>query len=494
MENAMLHEPVPQWARFELQLPGSTEGNPYLDTDWTVIFRHDKTEQKVSGFYAGNGEYVVRFMPSDIGDWTYETFSNLPELNGLHGSFTCIPAAASVHGLVGTLDENRFAYADGTPFYPFGTTAYAWIYQSEALRTATLNTLAEGAFNKIRMCLFPKNYSFNAEEPAFFPFVGSSEKGFDYTRFNPVYWEHVEYCIEALLELQIEADLILFHPYDKGRWGFDRMTADEDNRYLQYAIARLGAYRNIWWSMANEYDFMSEKAMSDWDRLISLAAKEDPYAHLLSIHNGTAMYIPESIVMYDHTRPEITHCSIQHWDVTLVTSWRAQYRKPVIVDECGYEGNLQQRWGNLSAEEMTHRIWESFARGGYASHGETFLHPEDEIWWAKGGTLYGRSHEHIRFLRQVAEHMPTDTMPIPLRDVPVMGVEGEYYLHYYGQHQPGYREVDLPEEQEFVAEWIDTQGMEITRLVETYRGKSRIPLPSRPYFALRLIAVQPVVE
>ncbi|WP_327205216.1 DUF5060 domain-containing protein [Paenibacillus sp. Root52] len=215
MQNAMLHEPVPQWARFELQLSGSTEGNPYLDTDWTVIFRHDKIEQKVSGFYAGNGEYVVRFLPSDIGDWTYETFSNLPELNGLQGSFTCIPAAASVHGPVGTLDENRFAYADGTPFYPFGTTAYAWIYQSEALRTATLNTLAEGAFNKIRMCLFPKNYSFNAEEPTFFPFVGSSEKGFDYTRFNPVYWEHVENCIEALLELQIEADLILFHPYDR---------------------------------------------------------------------------------------------------------------------------------------------------------------------------------------------------------------------------------------------------------------------------------------
>lgn len=33
--------------------------------------------------------------------------------------------------------------------------------------------------------------------------------------------------------------------------------------------------------------------------------------------------------------------------------------KPVIADECGYERNLQQRWGNRSAEEMTDRIRES---------------------------------------------------------------------------------------------------------------------------------------
>lgn len=68
--------------------------------------------------------------------------------------------------------ENRFAYADGTPYYPFGTTAYAWIHQTAALRSATLQTLAEGPFNKIRMCLFPKNYSFNAQEPELFPFEG----------------------------------------------------------------------------------------------------------------------------------------------------------------------------------------------------------------------------------------------------------------------------------------------------------------------------------
>lgn len=488
MENTMCQETVAQWERFELRLPGPIEDNPYVDVEWSVIFRHEEKEITSAGFYAGDGLYITRFMPEVSGKWTYVTHSNTPELNGVHGSFTCVTAAHMVHGPVRVKDENHFAYADGTPYFPFGTTGYAWIHQAEAMRTLTLQTLAEGPFNKIRMCLFPKNYSFNVHEPESFPFMGSPAMGFDKARFNPVFWEHVERCIESLLELHIEADVILFHPYDKGRWGFDRMSAEEDERYLRYAIARLGAYRNIWWSMANEYDFMRDKSMPDWERLVSVASEADTHHHLLSIHNGTAMYIPESVIMYDHTRSEITHCSIQHWDVTLVTAWRERYQKPVIVDECGYEGNLQQRWGNLSAEEMTHRVWESFTRGGYASHGETYLHPDDEIWWSKGGRLYGRSQEQIRFLRSITEEMPPDTQPIPLRDVPALGVEGSYYLHYYGQHQPGYRELELPEDVDFSAEWIDTQGLSITKLPLSYRGKCRIPLPSKPYYALRIRA------
>jgi len=378
--------------------------------------------------------------------------------------------------------------ADGSPYYPFGTTAYAWIHQPERLREATLRTLADAPFNKIRMCLFPKHYPFNADEPQLYPFEGSPEDGFDVTRFHQPFWNHLERCIEALQALGIEADLILFHPYDKGRWGFDRMEPESDDRYLRYAIARLGAYRNVWWSMANEYDFMKEKRLDDWDRLIRIAAEEDPYGHLLSIHNGTTMYMPESVVMYDHAKPQITHCSIQHWDVTLVTSWLREYGKPVIVDECGYEGNLPQRWGNLTAEELAHRCWESFARGGYAAHGETYVHPNDEIWWAKGGSLYGKSQEYIRFLRSVAEDAPPGLRPIPVRDVPVIGVEGAYYLHYYGQHQPAYRQVELPEDIDFIAEWIDIRGMNIVRLEGTFRGSSRIPLPGKPYHALRLRA------
>jgi hypothetical protein len=37
--------------------------------------------------------------------------------------------------------------------------------------------------------------------------------------------------------LGIEADIIIFHPYD--RWGYASMDAEDDYRYVRYLISRL---------------------------------------------------------------------------------------------------------------------------------------------------------------------------------------------------------------------------------------------------------------
>ena len=63
---------------------------------------------------------------------------------------------------------------------------------------------------------------------------------------------------------------------------------------------------------------------------------------------------------YDYTRPWITHCSIQRQDLyktsELVNEWRVRYKKPIILDEIAYEGNIQHGWGNISGKEMTRRF------------------------------------------------------------------------------------------------------------------------------------------
>jgi hypothetical protein len=47
------------------------------------------------------------------------------------------------------------------------------------------------------------------------------------------------------MNMGIEVDLILFHPYDTGHWGFDRMDAKSDERYLHYIIARLASFKRL---------------------------------------------------------------------------------------------------------------------------------------------------------------------------------------------------------------------------------------------------------
>ena len=44
----------------------------------------------------------------------------------------------------------------------------------------------------------------------------------DFTHFKPEYFRSIEDCIIKLRELHIEADIILFHPYD--RWGFSMLN------------------------------------------------------------------------------------------------------------------------------------------------------------------------------------------------------------------------------------------------------------------------------
>ncbi len=467
------------WSQFELELAGSKSGNPFLDVTLSAVFTFQHRSIEVNGFYDGNGLYRVRFMPDTVGEWRYRTISNLDELDGITGSFICSPALPDNHGPVRVENTFHFAYTDGTPFYQVGTTCYVWNHQGDELETQTLDTLRTAPFNKLRMCVFPKDYLYNKNEPLYYPFERTENGSWDFTRFNPDYFHHLEQRVGDLLALGIEADIILFHPYD--RWGFATMDRETDDLYLRYVVARLSAYRNVWWSMANEFDLMRQKSMADWDRFFRVVQENDPYQHLRSIHNCRGFY--------DHGKPWVTHQSIQHSDLPSTEHWRNQFRKPVVVDECCYEGNNPKGWGNITAQEMTHRFWEGTVRGGYVGHGETYLHPEDILWWSKGGVLHGQSPERIAFLRQIMEAGPAQGLE-PVSDVaypeyPAACKGDAYFLIYFGIKQPAEMTFTLPLNNHYTGEIIDTWAMTVTPWGQNLLGEFTAQLPGKPYIAVR---------
>jgi len=468
---------VERWGIFELSLEGPEGGNPFLDVTLKARFEHGRRVVEVDGFYDGAGVYRARFMPDATGVWSYVTESDCPALEGHAGEFTCVAPSPGNRGPVGVRDRCHFAYADGSPYFQVGTTCYAWIHQSQALQERTLLTLQETPFNKLRMCVFPKHYLYNEREPLYYPFQPADGGTWDFTRFNPRFFRHLEGRVGDLLELGIEADLILFHPYD--RWGFATMGPEADDFYLRYVVARLAAYRNVWWSMANEYDLMEEKSPADWSRLGSLVQERDPYGHLRSIHNCRAFY--------DHREPWVTHVSVQHSDLERVREWRELYGKPVVVDECRYEGDVEHRWGCISARELVHRFWLGAVGGGYVGHGETYLHPEDVLWWSHGGVLHGQSPQRIAFLREILEDGPA----AGFEPVDFWGAKknDEYYLYYYGVHQPARQTFHLPPGRRYRVDVIDPWDMTIAPLEGVFTGTFTVRLPGRPYLAVRIRSV-----
>ena len=103
--------------------------------------RSDNRTVVAPGFYDGEGVYRVRFMPDTEGEWTYRTRSNVAALNGLTGEFRCGPPSAGNHGPVRVRNRHHFAYADGAPYFPFGTTCYAWTHQPLDMQRQTLDTM-----------------------------------------------------------------------------------------------------------------------------------------------------------------------------------------------------------------------------------------------------------------------------------------------------------------------------------------------------------------
>jgi hypothetical protein len=493
-----------RWGLFEAVCPGFSDKNPFTDYAVRGTFTHKNQTVKAEGFYDGEGVYRVRFMPSFTGEYHFEIRGSFSEIV-YTGVFTV--EAGNNHGPVRVANTYHFAYEDGTAYYPVGTTCYVWELQSDELQKRTLETLAAGPFNKIRFCIFPKHYDYNLGEPRSYPYLGTpmdssvltkenffrymgadGEAGnnWDFKRFNVEHFQHIDRSIAALRDLGIEADLIVMHPYD--RWGFSRMDAESDDLYWNYVVARYSAYRNVWWSLANEYDLMPQKTISDWERYAAILCEKDPYGHLRSIHNCRPFY--------DYSRPWVTHCCIQRQDIykcaELVDEYRQRWGKPVVLDEIAYEGNIQHGWGNISGKELVRRFWEAGCRGGYAGHGETYSHPRDILWWSHGGELHGESPARLKFLGRILSETPGPGLA-PLQGrfdetaakVDELFDRAGYYLYYYGFMRPSFRDFHYDDDQDYRVDVIDTWEMTVEDR-GIHKGRFRVELPGKEYMAIRV--------
>ncbi len=494
-----------QYEMFELSFQGAQPEGSFADIDLEAVFCCGGEEKVVKGFYAGDGVYKVRFLPEKAGSYSWKVTGVAEQ----EGEALCESAAESCHGMVGA-EGMHFAYEDGTLFYPFGTTVYALMHQEDRLVAQTMESLKAAPFNKVRFCVFPKHYDFNHNEPPCFAFEKREDGSWDVDRPCFAFWERLEGILARLGRMGIQADLILFHPYD--RWGFAAMPQKDNLVYLDYLLRRLAAFPNVWWSLANEYDLCGAKSMEDWEEIEEFVAAKDPYRHLLSNHN--------CFKNWDFTRPNVTHACIQSKVLNKVARWRRQYQKPVVIDECCYEGNIQHIWGSISGREMTNRFWRVVTMGGYCTHGETFLDPgQDVLWWSRGGRLKGESPARIGFLKGIVEELPGPIEPVEswimkmthvsdgekeqllqqgepfVKAMLRMGDElvdfcnsefvyqghcgQEAYLTFYDLRTCAEDVLELPEAHKYRVELIDTWDMTRTVLLENASGKTKLTLPGK---------------
>ncbi|MEI7027074.1 DUF5605 domain-containing protein [Paenibacillus sp. y28] len=436
---------VERWGMVEMAVPAASGNSEQGDTGVSLvkaIFSNGNRKREVAAFTGSNGEQIVRFMPGEEGEWTYSIWqgqqngagqagSDLQQIQV--GSFICTPPSAGNRGPVQVVGKAAFAYADGTPYVPIGTTSLEW-YKGEQAE-ATLASLQDASFTKLRM------------------------------RVDAAGLDQLEAAIIRLSALGIEAELLL----DCSEGG------PEAAQLVRETVSRLAAYRNVWWTLLLNEAGTPAKERAELLRLIQA---HDAYGHLLTIHTANPFA--------DFSVPAISHVSLICTDASQVSRYAELHGKPVILDQCGSEGDAPTRIGSLPAEELVNRIWISMCRGGFAGHGETFVREHGETWQTQGGALSGESAPRIAFLRSIMEGAPTHLRYMPeYYDAPTIGVDGEYYLQYHIIHRFPYKQLRVPEGR-YKVELIDVWNMTVTELPGEFTDNISVPLPSKRYQALRI--------
>lgn len=501
---------------FELAFRGTEPEGSQVEVDMKAVFTLNGVDTEVKGFYAGDGIYKVRYYPKNTGLCIWKVSGTVNLEGRMTGEEECKAASENRHGIV-RAKGLHFRHEDGKRFLPFGTTIYALVHQEQTLIEQTMKTLSEAPFNKVRFCVFPKHYDYNHNEPEYFAFEKTDGK-WDVNRPCFAFWDALEKRIMELQEMGIEGDLILFHGYD--RWGFSQFTEEEAMTYLDYLLRRLSAFPNLWWSLANEYEIVTAFQNQWWYDFARFIHENDPYGHLTSNHNF--------LQFWDFSDENITHCSIQDSNVIRVPQIQEQYQKPVVFDECCYEGDIRHQWGNLSAFELVHRFWTACVMGGYCTHGETYRSEDEILWWSKGGTLKGSSPKRIAFLRAILEELPGNleysksylesavengTVTIPadpqmesvyamiakeLREVSEVRAQSHFdkeriilghcgedaYIRYFGIQCAGEGELILPDNRNYDVEVIDVWEMTRKTVLKGVHGCVTVPLPGKEGIAV----------
>lgn len=411
-----------------LKISHPTAANPFQDVSVSgEVQRENSPPQKVEGFCDSKdgSVYRIRFMPTKPGKYSYKVRFQQGDSRQTHsGKFTARDGKRQ--GLVRIDKEHPWHFLwEGTGEHYFwnATTTY-WLlgWQDENVIEQAIDRFARLKVNRIRVALCGRTksgdrwyeplvvntdkfqYRLNpwlAEQPE------SVEKpGFDVTRYNVPFWQKCDRMLRYARGKGMVVSIIFYlDGKDPGvdPFGKARMGCEEEQRYYRYGVARLAAFSNVMWDVANEYRFLRDDSWAE--KMGALVKAHDPYQHLTSIHgHGDFRF---------RTSPWADFAMYQKWDEAGGHDFMLKNRQsqaatgrpmPQINEEYGYEDHYPGKWGGgrkapaRSADNRRRLAWEMYMAGGYQTTGERADRGTGKGADSGGGWLTGRGDGQMTML------------------------------------------------------------------------------------------------
>ena len=292
--NAPTTNTVPQWERFETALTNTiVHADPYRDVTLNVTYtRPDASTVSFWGFYDGGSTWRMRFMPDQLGTWSYSaSFSD--GAPGGTGIIQCV--AGNLPGMISRDETNSlwFGYKGGghaqLRSFQVGDRYFASNWPASN-RTAFLDWAQAQGYNMLSIASLYLNRN-----------VAGRGQGWN----TPDLWDGTartlkaaEYQkLEALLDDLAARKMIVF-PF-AGFFGkssdFPLIQADQE-LYLRYTLARVGSYWNVVFAVAgpeplyatDTIEYRNAMPFAELTRLGALIKSLDVFGHPLTVHNVTA--------------------------------------------------------------------------------------------------------------------------------------------------------------------------------------------------------------
>jgi len=375
---------VPPYAVFELTFQHDAQyENPFFDVTIDVAFTSPSGRQvQVGGFHYGSAEppevrvrnpgerqqvdyifakadlWKARLAPDEVGEWRY-TYSFEDVRGGRtsgDGSFRCVSGRAPSHGFVrpDPGDPFRWAFDDGTPYYPIGLQEGwgDWVANGSFLDTASL----EGPFRtdfhgRPRTDALPAGAMFqpgpaNNPQNADVALRRFSRCGFNLYRYSQAnntpslfgdldhYKVQEAVMTDELLRCLRKYGFRVFY----GIFGYQKVFNDDAGnaeamakvkRFIKYTVDRWGAYVDVW-------EFLNEQDASDeWYAIMAPYLRSiDPYRHPITT-SWERPQLPGIEINAPHWYAGIDdELSCDRETAANADRWK-QAGKPVVVGEMG---------------------------------------------------------------------------------------------------------------------------------------------------------------
>jgi hypothetical protein len=321
--------------------------NPYVNVDLKGEFRSPRHRTySQPAFWDGGRRLVIRFAPTEAGDWDYRLSSNVASLDGKMGTFTA--AASEAPGFVRVANVHHFAYTErNLPHLWMGATERNFADLDDAAFRAVVDARAAQKFTHLRGLLLGAGTNAG--------YGGPTDP--ELARFRRVD-ERVRYINQKgmVADLVLAADpaqLLQLFP----NW-------EDRRRFVRYLVGRYAAM-NVTWQGVETYESVLDgravmKDVGGWLK------EADPYQH----PRTTGARVTSAPLLEDRWMDFASYGSA---DDNVGAIEHQLYPVPFVNLEFGREdsGAGKTSPNDVDTATFRHRLWNATMDGQYVTYANT---------------------------------------------------------------------------------------------------------------------------